>query len=101
VDRVRQRRVQAAGDERVQLPEKRGERLARARRREDQRVVAGGDRRPSAPLRLTRLAERLAKPLPHERMEWRERVGRAPRPGPAGTLGRFPPTRALRHPALV
>ena len=62
------------GDERVQLPQERGERLARAGRREDERVGAAGDGRPAGALRRRWLAERLGEPLADDRMEVGEGV---------------------------
>ena len=61
-------------DERVQLPQERRERLARAGRREDQRVVAVRDGRPAGALRRGGLAERLGEPAAHDRVERRERI---------------------------
>ncbi len=58
-----------AARERVDAPEERGERLARARGRADQRVVARGDRRP--PLVLSRRGsfEGSLEPAPYRRRE--------------------------------
>ena len=58
----------------VDRGEERGERLAAAGRRADQRVLAGGDRRPALHLGRRRLRERRAEPGPHggrERLEHR------------------------------
>src|SRR5205085_2987720 len=49
--------------ESVEAPEERGERLSRAGRREDQRVVAGGDRRPALFLGGGRRLESGSEPL--------------------------------------
>jgi hypothetical protein len=54
VDRVRERAIETVRDESVELPEKRRERFSGAGRREDERVLAAGDRRPPALLRCTR-----------------------------------------------
>ena len=53
----------------VDRRQKRGERLARAGRRGDQRVAARPDRLPPAPLRGRRLSDRFEEPLRNERME--------------------------------
>ena len=53
------------GDEPVDAPEERGERLARAGGRQDQRVGARGDGRPALDLGRRRLGEGGREPLPH------------------------------------
>ena len=58
----------------VQRPQEGGQRLARSRRRDDQRVVAGGDRRPGLGLGRGRLAERPGEPVAGERAEAAQRV---------------------------
>ena len=78
VNRVRERRREPIDDEVVQLPEERGERLACAGRRENERVRATRNRRPPLPLWRARAAEGFVKPLPDEWMEWLE-SGRHPR----------------------
>ncbi len=50
------------GHEPVERPQERGERLARTRRREDERMAAVGDRRPPLRLRGRRLIERRLEP---------------------------------------
>ena len=57
------------GDEPVERPEERGERLARAGRGGDQRVRAGRDRRPRLRLGRRRLLERPPEPVAHLRSE--------------------------------
>ena len=89
VHRVRERRVESIGDELVQLPEKSRQRLAGAGRREDERVRAIRDGRPSLSLRRRRLTEGFGKPGANDGMEWRERIGwhRAKTSQPAGDSG--------------
>ena len=53
------------GDEAVDRRQERGQRLAAAGRRADQRVLAGRDVRPTLDLRLRRLGEGRAEPRPH------------------------------------
>ena len=82
------------GDEAVERPQEGGERLARARRRGDERVSPRGDRRPGLRLGRRRLGEGTREPLAHLRCERRkggvrdargEDVGRAVvGPGHAG-----------------
>src|SRR5204863_2340847 len=48
-----------------QRPEERRQRLARARRRGDERVLAGRDRRPGLGLHLGRAVERRREPVAH------------------------------------
>ncbi len=55
--------------EMIEAGEEGGQRLAGAGRRQDQRVPAGRDERPSLPLRGRRFAERGAEPLPNRRQE--------------------------------
>ncbi len=62
------------GAEAVDPVEEGGEGLARARRRLDQRVAAGGDRRPAQRLRGRRPGECAAEPGPRLRAEDRERI---------------------------
>src|SRR5678810_817666 len=57
----------------VQLPQERGERLARPCRREDQSARAARDRRPAFTLRRARVTQRLAKPGADDRVERLER----------------------------
>ena len=71
----------------VERGEKRGQRLARARRRGDQRVPAGADLRPGGELRLGRRREGAAEPA-RRRRDGSRRAGtsrrsgeRSPRPG--------------------
>ena len=64
----------------VDRGEEGGERLARARRREDERALTPGDRRPGQLLRSGRRRERLGEPLPNRRRERRTRLRRAHRP---------------------
>ena len=61
----------------VQAGQESGQRFAGAGRGEDERVLARGDGRPALPLRLRRLAERCAKPLPHRRQKQIEGIGQA------------------------
>jgi hypothetical protein len=71
------------GDEAVEGPEERGERLAAAGGRMDERVPAVRDRVPAAVLRLRRLLERAPEPLAHGRAEAVERIlGRGRTRGP-------------------
>ena len=74
LDRVRQRRLEPAHDQLVQLPHERRERLSGAGGRQDQRVLAARDRRPSQPLRLARRAEPLGEPRTNDRMKRGERT---------------------------
>ena len=60
--RIGERRTLALGDQGVQLPQERGERLAGPRRRQNQRVLPLGDGGPPSILRRARLAQGLAKP---------------------------------------
>ena len=53
------------GDQPVDAPEERGERLARPGRRQDQRVLARRDRRPALLLGRGRRGERRLEPRPH------------------------------------
>ncbi len=62
-------------DEAVQAPQERGEGLAAAGRRVDQRAAAGADRRPSLCLGLGGRLERRLEPGPHGGPEGRERIG--------------------------
>ena len=57
------------GDEPVERPQERRQRLARSGRRGDQRVLAGGDRRPRLRLRRRGRVERPAEPFAHLRGE--------------------------------
>src|SRR6185437_9806758 len=66
---VRQRRVEAALDEAVDLPQKRRQRLARPGRRQNQGVRPARNRRPPQPLWIARPSEGVAKPLPHDPVE--------------------------------
>ena len=61
------------GDEPVERPQERGQRLARAGRRRDQRVLAGGDRRPGHGLSRRGSREGTLEPLPDLGRELRER----------------------------
>ena len=63
------------GREAVQRPEERGERLAAPRRGVDQRVPAGGDRRPAAGLRVGGRLEARLEPLADGARERGEGVG--------------------------
>ena len=54
MNRVRERAFEPGGDERVELPQECGERLSRARRGEDERVLPTRDRGPSFALRRAR-----------------------------------------------
>ena len=74
--RVLQRAGGGLPDQHVDAREERGQRLAGAGRRGNQRVAAGENLRPAPFLRLGRRAEFREEPVPHERM----------RPG-EGTLG--------------
>jgi hypothetical protein len=56
VNRVRERALEPLGDERVELPQKRRERLAGAGWGEDEGMLAARDRRPSLLLRRARRA---------------------------------------------
>ena len=56
MDRVRERTLEAVGDQRVELPEERRQRLPGAGRRENERVLAARDRRPALLLRRARRA---------------------------------------------
>ena len=60
--------------ERVDPPQERRQRLARSRRRADQRVRAGRDRRPALGLRGRGRLERGLEPAPNRRRERRQRV---------------------------
>ncbi len=59
----------------VEAPQKCRERFPAAGRREDQRGVAAGDRRPAECLRPRRFVEGLAEPRAHGRTKRRERIG--------------------------
>ena len=72
-ERLGRRRL---GHQPVQAPQERGERLAGAGGRADQRVLAGRDRRPALGLGRRRGAERAAEPRPGGGAEQLERVGR-------------------------
>ena len=80
VERLERRDVEHAqalarlGHEAVEEPEEGGERLARARRRADEHVLARRDRRPAQRLRRRRRAERALEPAPCMRRETGERV---------------------------
>ncbi len=65
------------GDQAVESPEEGGERLARAGRRADQDVLAGGDRRPGLGLGGGRGLEGAVEPVANERDERRQ--GHGPR----------------------
>ena len=67
--RVRRRRLRR---EAVERPQERGQRLAAAGGRRDQRVGAGGDGRPALDLRRRGLRERAREPLTDLRREGRE-----------------------------
>ena len=56
MNRVRERTLEAVGDERVELPEEGGEGLAGAGRREDERILPARDRRPPGLLGRARAA---------------------------------------------
>src|SRR5687767_3298598 len=66
---VPERLLQSLDNERVQLPEKRGQSLSRSGRRKDQRVASTRNRRPTLTLRLARLTQSLGEPFANERME--------------------------------
>ena len=76
--RIRERRFEPFGDQRIQLPQKCRERLAGARRRENEGVLTLGDRRPSFLLRRAGRAQGLTKPFADQRMEAAKRGGQAP-----------------------
>ena len=59
---VGERPIETLDDEVIDRGEKRGQRLARAGRRRDERVTSVTNRRPAADLRLGRGLERVAKP---------------------------------------
>ena len=69
---ARQRRLPP---QRIEAGEERGQRLAGAGRREDERVLSRGDGRPAEPLRRRRLAERGAKPVLHRRQKQVKGIG--------------------------
>src|SRR5262249_31987021 len=71
----------------VERPQERRERLARARRRDDQRVAPGRDRRPAVTLWCGGLGERRVEPRPDERQKlWHVRsLYRARQRAPSGT----------------
>ena len=85
-------------DEPVDAPEERGERLARAGRRADQRVLAGGDRRPRLRLRRGRLGERAGEPVADLRGELRERHRRPSETTPPDRAQRSESASAARSP---
>ena len=70
---IRPRRVQP-----VDGPEERRERLARARRGDDQRVLAAGDRLPGLALHARGLGEGLGEPRPGRGRERVQRLGHPP-----------------------
>ena len=74
MDGVGEWRLQAVGDELVELVEERRERLARAGGSEDERVGAGGDGGPTGALRGARRTEGFGEPGANDRMEGREGV---------------------------
>src|SRR5262245_42174775 len=59
----------------IETGEERGQSLARAGRRQDERVLAGGDDRPALLLRRGWLAEGASKPLANRRQKQVESVG--------------------------
>ena len=67
--------LQAVLRQAVEAPQEGGERLARPRGGHDERVIAGGDARPSLHLRRRRPLERPREPVRHHRVEGRECVG--------------------------
>jgi hypothetical protein len=73
LDPFRQLSLEPIAQQPVDADQKRGQRLARAGRGGDQRVLAGGDVGPAAKLRLGGLAETSGEPLADERMEQVER----------------------------
>ena len=84
------------GHQPVERPQEGGERLARAGRGGDQRVLARGDRRPRLRLRRGRLGERAREPLPDLRGEGGEgrdapwTLRRYPRTAPADSAANHP-----------
>ena len=68
---VGERRAEPFLEQLIETREKRRERLARSRRRRDERVPSGLDLRPPALLRKRRRAERLVKPACDNRMKGR------------------------------
>jgi hypothetical protein len=93
VDQPRAALVGGLGDEPVEPPEERRERLARPGRGRDQRVAAGGDRGPRLGLGRGRLGEGAREPITDLGGERRERVGghRTPqRTSHAGAAGPAP-----------
>src|SRR5688500_4479205 len=105
---VPQRLLQSARDERVELPEKGGERFSRTRRRKDQRVVSGSDSRPPLALWIAGFPKRLREPLPYDGVKTTQHASRSsgihwstmrtsvasPRPATAGARAVAPPIRA-------
>src|SRR2546423_930583 len=69
VHRIRQRFLEPAYDQLIQLPEKRCQSLSRPRRSENQSMRSTGDRRPSHSLRITRRAESFLEPPSYQRMK--------------------------------
>jgi len=65
------------GGQSVDRPQEGGQRLAGAGRRDDERVVTVGDRRPGLGLRRSGRGEGAGEPLPGERTEPPERICRA------------------------
>ncbi len=97
VERLERRHVDHAGaalrrvaGEAVDRAQEGGQRLARSRRREDQRVAPGGDRRPAQPLRLRGLGKRPPEPGGDGGRERGQRVGRHGRLSVEGGRGGWP-----------
>ena len=89
--RIRERRLETLSHQVVDSGQKGRERLARSRRRGNEGVAAGLDRRPSFGLRGGRGGETVGEPVRNRRVEQRfddgrrSRRGRAPpRAGPRG-----------------
>ena len=85
------------GDQPVDAPEERGQRLARTGGRQDQRVVAGGDGGPALGLGRGGLGERGREPRPHRRRERGERIHRR---NPTGGSVTVTPRRGSRKSAV-
>ena len=77
MNRVRQRLLGSADYQLVELPQERGQSFSRSRRSEYQGMRTTCNRRPSLTLRVARIPEGLLEPLPHQRVESRQRRGAA------------------------
>ena len=66
MDRVSERFLQPARDQRVELPQEGSQRLSCACRRKNERVLARRDRGPALALRIAGFSQRFGEPLPYD-----------------------------------